>query len=77
MLSDDTDVLVLLLRYCHQHGLTKNVTMEYLIKQGAMDDICATVMKNLEIIPDILPVLELHELSCCDIVALVSGRRQS
>ena len=70
ILSDDTDVFVLLLFYYLQENLDLFVTMESPIKERSVIDIGKTVTKFKDIIPDILPA---HALTGCDTVASYHG----
>ena len=70
VLSDDTDVFMLLLHYYLEDGLQMLVTMESPIKERVVVDIGKTVDKHRDIIPEILPA---HALSGCDTVACCFG----
>ncbi|KAG0723713.1 hypothetical protein GWK47_042084 [Chionoecetes opilio] len=70
VLSDDTDVFVLLLHYYLEDGLKFMVSMESPIKDRAIVDIGKTVEKHIDIIPEILAA---HALSGCDTVACCFG----
>ena len=69
VVSDDTDVFVLLLHY-YLEDLTLLVTMESPIKDRVVVDIGKTVEKHQNIIPEILAA---HALSGCDTVACCFG----
>jgi len=70
VVSDDTDVFVLLLHYYLEDGLTLLVTMESPIKDRVVVDIDKPVEKHQNIIPEILAA---HALSGCDTVACCFG----
>ena len=70
VLSDDTDVFILLLFYYHKCGFHSRVTMESPIKQGVVVDIGSTVCKYKDILPQILLA---HALSGCDTVTCCFG----
>jgi hypothetical protein len=68
VISNDTDVFVLLLHYCHKVGIKHCITMESPIKDRATIDISKTVEKHTDIIGEILPVYALtgcHTVACC------------
>ncbi len=70
VLSDDTDVFILLYHvYCHDH-LQVHLIMESPIKDRVVVDIAKTVDKHRAIIPELLPA---HALSGCDTVACCYG----
>ncbi len=70
VLSDDTDVFVLLLYFYLKAGLQILVTMESPIRDRAIVDIGKTVERHRDIVPEILPA---HALSGCDTVACCFG----
>ena len=70
VMSDDTDVFVLLLHYYLKEELTGVVVMESPVQERVVVDICETVKANKSIIPDLLSA---HALSGCDTVACCSG----
>lgn len=70
VLSDDTDVFVLLLHYYLEDGLKLLVTMESPAKDRVVVDIGKTVEKHQNFIPEILAA---HALSGCDTVACCFG----
>ena len=70
VISDDTDVFILLLHCYLEDGLQMTVTMESPISGRAVRDIGKTVSKHKDIIPDLLAV---HALSGCDTVACCFG----
>ena len=70
VVSEDTDVFVLLLHHYLEDGLTLLVTMESPIKDRIVVDIGKTVEKHQNIIPEILAA---HALSGCDTVACCFG----
>ncbi len=70
VLSDDTDVFVLLLYHYLQAQLTTMVIMESPIKDRAVVDIGMTVDRHRNIITEVLPA---HALSGCDTVAAYFG----
>ena len=70
MISDDTDVFVLLLHHYYQAGISIPLIMESPHKERAVIDINASVNKHAIIIENILPC---HALSECDTVAYYYG----
>ncbi|KAG0714433.1 hypothetical protein GWK47_014176 [Chionoecetes opilio] len=70
VLSDDTDVFVLLLHYYLEDSLKFMVGMKSPIKDRAIVDIGKTVEKHIDIIPEILAA---HALSGCDTIACCFG----
>jgi len=70
VLSDDTDVFVLLLHYSMDDDLALMVRMESPINYRVVVDIGKTVDKHRDIIPEILAA---HALSRCDTVACCFG----
>ena len=70
VVSDDTDVFVLLLHYYLEYLLTLLVTMESPIKDHVVVDIGKTVEKHQNIIPEILAA---HALSDSDTAACCFG----
>ena len=66
VVSDDTDVFVLLLHYYLENGLTLLVTMESPIKDRVVVDIGKTVEKHQNIIPEILAAhARCDTVACC------------
>ena len=70
VLSDDTDVFVLLLYHYLEQNLKLPVIMESPIKDRKTVDIRETVRKNRDIIPDLISA---HAISGCDTVACCYG----
>ena len=70
MISDDTDVFVLLLHHYQMAGLEVPLTMESPSKERAILDIKLTQTKHKEIVTNLLPV---HAISGCDTVACYLG----
>ncbi|KAK1894322.1 DNA-directed RNA polymerases I II and III subunit RPABC1 [Dissostichus eleginoides] len=70
VVSDDTDVFVLLLHHYHQAGLDVRLIMESPRKERAIVDIKATLSKHSEIVENLLPA---HAISGCDTVASYYG----
>ena len=70
MVSDDTDVFVLLLHHYQMAGLEVQVTMESPSKDRVVLDIKATASKHKEIIHNFLPA---HAVSEYDTVASYFG----
>ena len=66
VISDDTDVFVLLLHHYNQAGLSIPLIMESSNEKRAVVDIEATVKKHCNIINNLLPA---HAISGCDTVA--------
>ena len=69
VLSEDTDVLVLLMHYYHFENLCADIRMEHLEKSLKIISVQMSVQKNLNIINTILPA---HALSGCDTVCSYS-----
>ena len=70
VVSDDTDVFVLLLYHYQAQNLSLLVVKESLIKEGVVIDIRQTVQRNNDIVPDLIPA---HALSGCDTLACCFG----
>ena len=70
VISDDTDVFVLLLHHYQMAGLEVPLTMESPSKERATLDIKLTQAKHKEIVTNLLPA---HALSGCDTVACYLG----
>ena len=70
VISDDTDVFVLLLHHYQMAGLEVPLTMESLSKERTILDIKLTQAKHKEIVTNILPA---HAISGCDTVACYLG----
>ena len=70
VVSDDTDVFVLLLHHYKAQNLSLPVVMESPIKERAVIDIRQTVLQNSDIVPDLIAA---HALSGCDMVACYHG----
>ena len=70
VVPDDTDVFVLLLHHYKAQNLSFPVVMESLIKERAVIDIRQTVLRNSDIVPDLIAA---HALSGCDTVACYHG----
>ena len=70
MVSDDTDVFVLLLHHYHQARLDVPLIMESPRKEKAIVDIKATLSKHSEIVENLLPA---HAITGCDTVASYYG----
>ena len=70
VVSDDTDVFVLLLHHYQMAGLEVEITMESPSKDRAIVDIKQAAAKHKEIIPNLLPA---HAVSGCDTVASYFG----
>ena len=70
VVSDDTDVFVLLLHHYHQAGLDVPLIMESPRKERVIVDIKATLAKQTQIVKHLLPA---HALSGCDTVASYHG----
>ncbi|KAK1891934.1 Exophilin-5 [Dissostichus eleginoides] len=70
VVSDDTDVFVLLLHHYHQAGRDVPLIMESPRKERAIVDIKATLSKHSEIVENLLPA---HAISGCDTVASYYG----
>jgi hypothetical protein len=66
VVSDDTDVFVLLLQHYHQAGLDVPLIMESPRKGRAIVDIKSTLAKHSQIVKNLLPA---HAISGCDTVA--------
>ena len=54
VVSDDTDVLVLLLHYYQAQNLSIPVVMEFPTKERAVIDTRQTVQRNSNIVPDLV-----------------------
>lgn len=70
VVSDDTDVFLLLLYHYLKEGLTVPMYMESPIRGRSLIDIKKSVQKHTDIIPDILAG---HALSGCDTTACLFG----
>lgn len=70
VVSDDTDVFVLLIYFVFTEGIQASMTMESPVKGRACIDIRESVRKHTTIIPSLLP---LHALTGCDTVAASFG----
>ncbi|MEL7308361.1 MAG: hypothetical protein AAGK05_11175 [Pseudomonadota bacterium] len=70
IISDDTDVFVLILHYYQTEGLSCAVLMESPVRDRAIVDIGMTVAKHIDIIPELLAA---HALTGCDTVACFYG----
>jgi len=70
VVSDDTDVFILLLHFYAELGLTCSLVMEATGSDRTLIDIPATVKKHAEIVPDLLAM---HCLSGCDTVGQMYG----
>ncbi|KAJ8334026.1 hypothetical protein SKAU_G00413450 [Synaphobranchus kaupii] len=70
VVSDDTDVFVLLLHHYHQAGLDVPLIMESPSKERAIVDIKSTLAKHSQIVKNLLPA---HAISGCDTVASYYG----
>ena len=70
VISDDTDVFVLLLHHYQMAGLQVPLTMESPSKERAILDIKLTQAKHKEIVTNLLPA---HTISGCDTVACYLG----
>ena len=70
VISDDTDVFVLLLHHYQMAGLEVPLTMESPSKERALLDIKLTQAKHKEIVTNLLPA---HAISGCDTVACYLG----
>ena len=70
VISDDTDVFVLLLHYCWKLDLTTTLTMEATSGDRKLIDICKTTEQHRDIVPNLLAA---HALSGCDTVAQFHG----
>ena len=70
VISDDTDVFVLLMHFCEQQKLTCTLIMEATSSERVSVDIQAAVKKNKDIVPYLLAA---HGLTGCDTVAKLHG----
>lgn len=70
MVSDDTDVFVLLLHHYQMAGVEVPLTMESPSKERAILDIKVTQAKHRDIVKNLLPA---HALSGCDTTACYFG----
>ena len=70
VISDDTDVFVLLLHHYQMAGLVVPLTMESPSKERAILDIKLTQAKHKEIVTNLLPA---HAISGCDTAACYLG----
>lgn len=70
VISDDTDVFLLLLHYYYNEGLSIPMYMESPIRGRLLIDIKTTVQKHRDIVPDLLAA---HALSGCDTTACHFG----
>ena len=70
VISDDTDVFVLLVHYYQTEHMKNHVTMESPIKERTVTDIGKTVEKHAGLVTDILAS---HALTGCDTVACYYG----
>ncbi|KAJ8409789.1 hypothetical protein AAFF_G00218480 [Aldrovandia affinis] len=70
VVSDDTDVFILLLHHYHQAGLDVPLIMESPCKGRAIVDIKSTLAKHSQIVKNLLPA---HAISGCDTVASYYG----
>ena len=70
VISDDTDVFVLLLHHYQMAGLEVPLTMESPSKEMVILDIKLTQAKHKEIVTNLLPA---HAISGCDTVACYLG----
>jgi len=70
VVSDDTDVFVLLVHYYHKTNMKNHVTMESPIKDRTIIDIGKTVERHAPFVTEILPA---HALTGCDTVACCYG----
>jgi len=70
VVSDDTDVFVLLVHFYKKANLTLQLTMESPSKEKTIVDIKQTVVKHDKIVNELLPA---HALSGCDTVACYFG----
>jgi len=70
VISDDTDVFILLLHYYLQQKITVQIIMESPIRNRTVIDIGSTVLQHKTIIPDLLAA---HALSGCDTTASCFG----
>lgn len=70
VISDDTDVFILLLHYYHSGSMKNRITMESPIKERTVIDIGKTVEKHVSIVNELLPA---HALTGCDTVACCYG----
>ena len=66
VISDDTDVFVLLLHHYQMAGLEVPLTMESPSKERAILDITLTQAKHKKIVTNLLPA---HAISGCDTLA--------
>ena len=65
MVSDDTNVFVLLLHHYHEAGLHVQLIMKSLHKGRAIVDIKSTLAKHSQIVKNLLPA---YAISGCDTV---------
>lgn len=70
VVSDDTDVFVLLLHHYHQAGIDVPIVMESPRKERTIVDIQSTLAKHTQIVEHLLPA---HAISGCDTVASYYG----
>ena len=70
VISDDTDVFILLLHYYHKANLAIPITMESPSQGGVATDIKGTVKKHAKIVKELLPA---HAISGCDTVGAYHG----
>ncbi|KAJ8366608.1 hypothetical protein AAFF_G00348540 [Aldrovandia affinis] len=70
VVSDDTDVFILLLHHYHQAGLDVPLIMESPCKGRAIVDIKSTLAKHSQIVKNLLPA---HAISGCDTVVSYYG----
>ena len=70
VISDDTDVFILLLHYYHAENMKNRITMESPIKERRVIDIGKTVEKHVSFVSELLPA---HALTGCDTVACYYG----
>ena len=74
VISDDTDVFVLLIHfYWALSAISKLLMEETNGEEKKIVDICETVKKHIDIIPYILAA---HGISGCDTVAMTLGRKR-
>ena len=70
VISDNTDVFVLLLHHYLHNNLVNKVIMESPVQDRSVIDISKTVDKQRDIIPDLLAA---HALTGCDTTACLYG----
>lgn len=70
VISDDTDVFLLLLYFCNLTQISNHVFMESVVAGRVVIDIIASLLAHQDIIPDVLAA---HAISGCDTTAMYYG----